>query len=73
MLSETTQGVEQIGATAGLVWQMLADKGPATATKIIREVAAPRDITMQALGWLARENKIVIEESSRSRLYSLRQ
>ncbi len=71
-VSKTKQGVEQIGATAGLVWQMLADQGPATAARIIREVDAPRDIAMQALGWLARENKIAIEESTRSRLYSLR-
>jgi hypothetical protein len=42
-----------------------------TATKLVREVDAPRDVVMQAVGWLAREDKLHIEDGPRTRLYSL--
>jgi hypothetical protein len=35
-------------------------------------VDEPRDVVMQAVGWLAREDKIDIEENSRSRVVSLK-
>jgi hypothetical protein len=40
--------------------------------KLIKTVGQPRDLVMQALGWLAREDKISIEEDSRKRVVSLR-
>lgn len=64
-------GKMQIGETAGLVWHALSENGPMTATKLVREVDAPRDMVMQAVGWLAREDKLHIEDGPRSRLYSL--
>jgi len=35
-------------------------------------VGEPRDLVMQALGWLAREDKLSIEEEGRSRILSLK-
>ena len=64
-------GQMQVGETAGRVWHVLAENGPMTATKLVREVDAPRDVVMQAIGWLAREDKLTIEDGPRSRLYSL--
>ncbi len=63
---------EQIGHTAGAVWHFLNDHGPTALTALVKEVEAPRDLIMQALGWLAREGKIAIEESSRRKTISLR-
>ncbi|HEV3004128.1 MAG TPA: winged helix-turn-helix domain-containing protein [Pirellulales bacterium] len=65
-------GVEQIGEAAGAVWRLLAEKGPLTAAKIVKELDAPRDLVMQAIGWLAREDKLTIDAESRSKLISLR-
>lgn len=65
-------GVAQIGETAGLVWDWLDTNGSASPAKIARELDAPRDLVMQAMGWLAREDKLVIEEGPRSRIVSLR-
>jgi hypothetical protein len=65
--------VAQIGETAGAVWRLLDVSGPMSISKLVKEVDAPRDLTMQALGWLAREDKISIDEESRSRLVSLRE
>jgi hypothetical protein len=64
--------VEQIGETAGMIWHLLDDSGPLPVTRLVKEVDAPRDLVMQALGWLAREDKISIEEESRAKVVSLR-
>ena len=64
--------VGQIGETAGAVWSVLSDNGPLSMAKLVKAVGGPRDVVMQALGWLAREDKIWIEEEGRSRIVSLR-
>jgi hypothetical protein len=64
--------IAEIGQTAGEVWQVLSSKGPQTIAKLVKEIDAPRDTVMQALGWLAREDKIEIEEDGRTRTVLLR-
>jgi hypothetical protein len=64
--------VASIGETAGVVWNTLSSNGPMTIAKLVKAIGEPRDSVMQALGWLARENKIDITEESRSRVVSLR-
>ena len=63
--------IDQIGETAGAVWRLLDDRGPLSLSKLAREIDEPRDVVMQAVGWLARENKIRIEEEARSRVVYL--
>jgi DNA-binding GntR family transcriptional regulator len=62
----------QIGETAGVVWHTLDENGPLSLAKLAKQVDAPRDVVMQAIGWLAREGKIDIEETGRTRVVSLR-
>ena len=64
--------VVSIGKTAGIAWSVLCEDGPMSMAKLVQAVGGPRDIVMQALGWLAREDKIWIEEEGRSRIVSLR-
>ncbi len=64
--------VSLIGETAGLIWHTLEENGPVSLAKLVKTVEAPRDVVMQAVGWLAREDKIDIEENSRSRVVSLK-
>ena len=64
--------VEQIGELAGLVWHALNGREPLSLTKLVELVEAPRDTVMQAIGWLAREDKICIEQTGRGRMISLR-
>ncbi len=63
--------VERIGSTAGDIWCFLSNQGPQSITKLINALDAPRDTILQALGWLAREGKIHIDDDSRSRVVSL--
>jgi hypothetical protein len=72
MATDTMNCISQIGETAGEIWHVLDTKGSLTITKLVKEVDAPRDTVMQALGWLAREEKINIEEDARTRVISLR-
>ena len=64
--------ISEIGETAGKVWQALHSKGPLTMAKLVKEIDAPRDVVMQALGWLAREEKLEIDEDGRTRTVSLK-
>jgi hypothetical protein len=65
--------VDAIGTTAGAVWHTLEKGGQMSFTKLGKEIDAPRDVIMQAVGWLAREGKIELEETGRGRFVSLRQ
>lgn len=71
MLTES-RATEQIGMTAGMVWRSLSSHGPMSMTRLLKEIDAPRDLVMQAVGWLAREDKIEIDGESRTRTISLR-
>lgn len=64
--------IDQIGETAGQVWLKLADVGPVSISKLVGSIDAPRDTVMQAIGWLAREDKVWIEQTKRARVISLR-
>ena len=72
MATDTLCGVGQIGEAAGQVWHLLDANGPKSLTKLVKETEIPRDLLMQALGWLAREDKINIDGDGRSRTVSLR-
>jgi predicted transcriptional regulator len=69
--SEPTSLVETIGVTAGEIWRVLLEQGELTTTQLAKQVNAPRDQVMQAVGWLAREGKIRYEQRARSKVVSL--
>ncbi len=69
--------VAHIGDTAGAVWKVLSENGPLSMARLVKpfkEAGQSRDTVMQAIGWLAREEKIWIEEvKGRGRIVSLRE
>jgi hypothetical protein len=73
-MSETVSSsiIEEIGEAAGRVWRALSENGPLTMAKLLKKVDEPRDTVLQALGWLAREEKINITEERRNRVIALR-
>jgi len=70
--SNNLSPVDRIGQAAGLVWQALNEKCPLSFTQLAKEVDAPKDLVVQAIGWLAREGKIDIQEKGRQRTVSLK-
>lgn len=72
MTAEPISCIQQIGETAGDVWRVLAEEsGPVSLAQLAKRVEQPRDVVMQAIGWLAREDKVRIEENGRTRTISL--
>ncbi|HUE71934.1 MAG TPA: winged helix-turn-helix domain-containing protein [Pirellulaceae bacterium] len=67
-----SSAVHQIGEAAGAVWKVLSKSGPLSVAKLAEATNVNRDLFMQALGWLAREDKIDINESKRGRIVSLK-
>lgn len=67
-----TPMIEVIGETAGLVWKTLDSHGPMSMARLVKAIGRPRDVVMQAVGWLAREDKVHIEGDRRTRIISLR-
>ncbi len=53
--------IPEIGEMAGRVWFYLNEHPDVTTTKMIKDLKAPKGRVQQAIGWLAREDKIVIE------------
>jgi hypothetical protein len=64
--------LDQVGETAGEVWQCLELRGKMSMAQLIKSIDAPRDVVMQAVGWLAREDKIEIDETTRGRQICLK-
>ncbi|HEV3203465.1 MAG TPA: winged helix-turn-helix domain-containing protein [Gemmataceae bacterium] len=69
--SEVTPA-QKIGETAGLLWKFLESKGPTNINSLIKNLKVPRDLLMQAIGWLAREDKVDITESKRKKHIALK-
>jgi hypothetical protein len=64
--------VLKIGETAGKVWKFLDEKGEASLTQLKKGVKADPNLILQAIGWLAREDKLQIQKKDRYIIYSLK-
>jgi hypothetical protein len=62
-----------VGTTAGQIWQYLEKYGTATALKIKAALGISNSLMYLALGWLAREDKIEINEHDHTFKISLKQ
>jgi len=64
---------EKIGTAAGLIWEALNRKGELSLGQLKREVKGKTPIFDWAIGWLAREEKILINPEKRSFRLRLRE
>ena len=56
---------EQIGTMAGAIWHALEANGEMTLSKLKKEVNAQSPVFDWAIGWLAREDKIMLTTEKR--------
>lgn len=63
---------QQIGETAGRVWQALEQQGELRLSVLKKQVQAPDSLLYMALGWLAREDKLELTPDGRSLRVRLR-
>ncbi|MDI6641069.1 MAG: winged helix-turn-helix domain-containing protein [Elusimicrobiota bacterium] len=52
----------EVGSAAGLIWNYLAEHGKTDALKLKLNLGLTNSILFLALGWLLRENKLVISK-----------
>jgi hypothetical protein len=64
--------LELVGETAGHVWRVLETKGPLSLSALKKQVKAPADLVLMAVGWLAREEKLALDEKGRTQLLRLK-
>jgi hypothetical protein len=63
---------DDIGYVAGEIWGLLSEKDNQTVAAIKSSIAAPGDVVVAALGWLAREDKLSFQTAGRSVKVSLK-
>ena len=51
---------DQVGLTAGKVWEQLSEAGPQTLAQLKKKVNGQSELVNFAIGWLAREDKVAI-------------
>ena len=64
--------IETIGTAAGKIWTFLESSEPASVNKIATETGISKNDIQRAIGWLAREEKISIEQKGRTETISLK-
>jgi len=64
--------IQSIGETAGEIWRLLNGNGEASLNQLNKGVKADPNLILQAIGWLAREDKLRIEKKGRYVTYSLK-
>lgn len=64
---------EEVGTTAGAIWNALNTKGELSLAQLKKEVNGRGPVFDWAIGWLAREDKIVITPEKRSFRVSLKE
>jgi len=65
--------IQSIGDTAGKVWKFLNEKGEANLNQLKKGVKSDPNLVLQAIGWLAREDKLLIEKRGRFTTYGLKE
>ncbi|RLD16212.1 hypothetical protein DRI50_02430 [candidate division KSB1 bacterium] len=64
--------INKIGETAGSIYRTLEAQGALSINKLKDQINTDVFTTQAAIGWLAREDKIVIQKKGRSILISLK-
>ncbi len=63
---------ENIGQDAGKIWEYLEENGATSVTKMTKETGLGRSEAQRAIGWLAKEDKLIFRMEGRTELLSLK-
>jgi len=61
-----------IGDAAGVIWNYLDKNGPSSVNKVTNETGINRNDVQRAIGWLCKEDKLIIEMIGRAETLSLK-
>lgn len=68
----TSDETVDIGKNAGLVWEELSSNGPVTIASLKKSRNLSEVEVQRAIGWLAREDKIIFDQKGKSVLIGLK-
>jgi hypothetical protein len=71
-MAETTVA-SLFGIKAGIVWKALNQNGASNIFNLVKATSLSREEVYGALGWLGRENKLVMERKGRAMVFSLQE
>lgn len=64
--------IEEIGAVAGEIWDLLKERGELSISGVVAEVNASQSTAYMGLGWLAREDKLEFVKKNRGTFVRLK-
>ena len=63
--------IHEVGEYAGTLWRVIGQHGALTTTELVSNTGLSTEEVHTAIGWLARENKIVISKHGNNLKYDL--
>lgn len=63
--------ITQIGIVAGEIWSFLDEHGEVNLKQIMKELDKPEQLILMSVGWLARENHILVKKKNNTYHISL--
>jgi hypothetical protein len=64
--------VDTIGEAAGEIWELLKEEGKLSLSAVARKTKRPQSMVYMAIGWLAREDKLVFTQTKQGVSLSLK-
>jgi Winged helix-turn-helix domain (DUF2582) len=71
-VGESTEMVQKIGDAAGRIWQFVNENPASNLERINKHLKLELSVFCMALGWLAREDKIIFEGQGKELRVSLK-
>jgi hypothetical protein len=71
MMDATVESI--FGTKAGIIWNALNQNGPSNISNLVKATSLSREEICGGLGWLGREDKIIVEVQGRAMIFSLRE
>lgn len=72
MAESSEDTIADIGSAAGEIWAFLNENGACSLSRLVKDLNVSRELVLQGIGWLAREDKLVFEKVGRGRTIGLK-
>ena len=63
---------DQVGKAAGILWEHLNVEGETSVSKLIKATGLDSKTAQRAIGWLAKEDKLMVIVKGRTELVALK-
>lgn len=64
--------ITEIGIVAGEIWHFLDAQGEVPFATVVAGIERPKELALMSLGWLAREGHVLVKQTGKDLLVSLR-